>query len=62
MPTYEYACEACKHEFEAEQSIKDAPLTTCPACRQESAKRLISARPGTGFQLNGKGWFKSGGY
>jgi predicted nucleic acid-binding Zn ribbon protein len=28
MPTYEYMCEK-GHEFEAEQSIKDDPLTEC---------------------------------
>ena len=31
MPTYEYACSSCQHEWEFEQSIKDAPLTECPS-------------------------------
>lgn len=30
MPTYEYICEKCDHEFEMFQSIKDQPLTVCP--------------------------------
>ena len=55
MPTYEYACQACGNEWEAEQSIKDAPLTTCPKCQAEAAKRQISR--GAGFILKGGGWY-----
>lgn len=58
MPTYEYACKSCNHAWEEEQSIKDAVLTTCPSCQKETATRLISA--GTGFILQGGGWFKEG--
>jgi|HubBroStandDraft_1064217.scaffolds.fasta_scaffold1303097_1 putative FmdB family regulatory protein len=54
MPTYEYACSSCGHEWEFEQSIKDAPLTECPSCKQPAAKRQISK--GTGFILKGSGW------
>ena len=32
MPTYEYACASCKHEWELEQSIKEDPITECPSC------------------------------
>jgi putative FmdB family regulatory protein len=53
--TYEYACESCGHQWEAEQSIKDAPLKTCVACGKEKAKRLVSG--GTGFLLKGGGWY-----
>jgi putative FmdB family regulatory protein len=55
MPTYEYRCQACSHEMEAFQSIKDAPLKECPACHAEKLERLISA---TSFQLKGGGWYK----
>ena len=55
MPTYEYACSACHHEWEFEQSIKDAALTECPSCKQATAKRQISR--GTGFILKGSGWY-----
>jgi putative FmdB family regulatory protein len=60
MPIYEYCCqnEECKHQWEDEASIKSEPLTQCPLCKQETAKRLISS--GTGFQLIGNGWFKDG--
>lgn len=56
--TYEYACEACGHQWEAEQSIKDAPLKTCVTCGKQTAKRLISG--GTGFLLKGGGWYADG--
>lgn len=64
--TYEYLCTACGHVWEAEQSISAAPLTTCPTCSQETAKRQVSG--GAGFILKGGGWYadlygspKSGG-
>lgn len=55
MPTYEYACTSCGNEWETEQSIKDAALTECPACKQATARRQISR--GTGFILKGSGWY-----
>jgi putative FmdB family regulatory protein len=53
--TYEYACTACGHAWEAEQSISAAPLTECPHCHQAHAKRQISG--GAGFILKGGGWY-----
>ena len=53
--TYEYACAECGHQWEAEQSIKDAPIKKCVACGKEKAKRLVSG--GTGFLLKGGGWY-----
>jgi putative FmdB family regulatory protein len=53
--TYEYVCEACGHQWEAEQSIKDSPLKNCVSCGEIKAKRLISG--GTGFLLKGGGWY-----
>lgn len=54
MPVYEYACEKCGHEFEAEQRITEDPLKTCPKCRARKLKRLISQ---TSFVLKGGGWY-----
>lgn len=51
MPTYDYRCEKCKHEFEAFQSITAAPLKKCPKCAKQSLRRLI----GTGAALLFKG-------
>ncbi|MES1183174.1 MAG: zinc ribbon domain-containing protein [Myxococcales bacterium] len=53
--TYEYACTACGHAWEAEQSISAPPLTECPNCHQAHAKRQISG--GAGFILKGGGWY-----
>jgi len=58
--TYDYQCTACGHTWEAEQRITAEPLRTCPACEKDTAKRLIAGKGA--FVLNGKGWFKSGGY
>ena len=55
MPTYEYACTSCAHEWEAEQSIKEAALSDCPSCLNATARRQISR--GTGFILKGSGWY-----
>jgi len=55
MPTYEYACTSCNHEWEAEQSIKEPALTDCPQCARGTARRQISR--GTGFILKGSGWY-----
>ena len=53
--TYEYACTACGHAWEAEQSISAPALTECPSCKQATAKRQVSG--GAGFILKGGGWY-----
>jgi putative FmdB family regulatory protein len=55
MPTYEYKCEACGHEFEKFQSIKAAPVRKCPHCGKNRVKRLISA--GAGMIFKGGGFY-----
>jgi putative FmdB family regulatory protein len=60
MPTYNYRCDSCGHEVEVVQKMSDQPLTFCPECNKEELKKIIKATGG--FQLKGKGWFKSGGY
>jgi putative FmdB family regulatory protein len=54
MPTYEYLCKACDHEFEREQRITDAKIRTCPKCKKRRVERLISQ---TSFVLKGSGWY-----
>lgn len=56
MPTYEYLCTKCKHEWELEQKITEKAVEICPECKEETAKRLVSG--GTGFALQGGGWGK----
>jgi len=55
MPTYEYACEACGHEFEAFQSITAKPLRSCPECKKRKVQRLISG--GAGLLFKGSGFY-----
>jgi putative FmdB family regulatory protein len=54
MPTYEYRCGACKHEFELFQSITASNKRKCPECKKNALERLI----GTG----GAVIFKGGGF
>lgn len=55
MPTYEYICTKCGHELEAFQSMKEAPLTKCPACRKAGLKRKIGG--GAGLIFKGSGFY-----
>jgi putative FmdB family regulatory protein len=55
MPTYEYRCEACRHEFEKFQSITAPPIKKCPECGKNKVKRLISK--GAGLIFKGSGFY-----
>lgn len=55
MPTYEYRCTACGHEFEKFQKMSDEPIRDCPECGQESAERVISS--GAGLIFKGPGFY-----
>lgn len=56
--TYDYECTGCKTEFTEDQRISDPPITKCPKCGEDKARRLIS---GAGaFVLQGAGWYKDG--
>ena len=64
MPTYEYGCQKCGHEFEIFQSIKDEPIKKCPKCGKNSARRKIGG--GAGLLFKGSGFYitdyRSDGY
>jgi len=53
MPTYEYSCDNCGHEFEREQRITEKALKKCPSCGKDQARRMIG---GGSFILKGGGW------
>ncbi|MEP7147084.1 MAG: zinc ribbon domain-containing protein [bacterium] len=55
MPTYDYKCENCKHQFEIYQSMKDEKLTTCPDCGKNALRRLIGS--GSGLIFKGSGFY-----
>jgi len=55
MPTYGYVCQNCHHEFDAFQSITARPLRACPACGQNTLKRLIGG--GAGIIFKGSGFY-----
>ncbi len=57
MPTYEYACRACGHEFEKFQSMKDEPIKACPKCKKRQAKRCIGS--GAGLIFKGSGFYET---
>lgn len=41
MPTYEYECNACGHEFEAFHIMSAEPLKDCPECGKPELVKLI---------------------
>ncbi|MEI9907837.1 MAG: FmdB family zinc ribbon protein [Actinomycetota bacterium] len=55
MPTYQYACSACKHEFEVFQAFTDSSLTHCPECGGE-LRKVYSA---VGVVFKGSGFYKT---
>lgn len=57
MPTYEYCCDACGHQFEQFQSISAKSLRKCPGCKKPSLKRLIGT--GAGIIFKGSGFYQT---
>ena len=55
MPTYDYRCDACGHEFEKFQSITAAALKKCPKCGKSKLRRLIGT--GAGLIFKGSGFY-----
>jgi len=55
MPTYEYRCKSCGHEFEEFQTMSSNPLTICPKCAKPTLRRLMSS--GVGLVFKGSGFY-----
>jgi putative FmdB family regulatory protein len=55
MPTYEYRCKACDHEFEVVQSFTDDALTDCPECTGPLKKVFGNV----GITFKGSGFYKT---
>ncbi|MFM8326564.1 MAG: FmdB family zinc ribbon protein [Pirellulaceae bacterium] len=57
MPTYEYLCDACGHQFDLFQSIQANPERKCPKCRKLKLRRLIGA--GAAVVFKGSGFYQT---
>jgi len=57
MPTYDYRCRECDHEWEVFQSIKANAIRKCPECGRLKAQRQIG--PGAGIIFKGSGFYQT---
>ncbi len=53
MPTYEYRCVSCEHQFERFQRMSDEPVKECEVCG-EPVRRLLFP---VAIQFKGKGFY-----
>ncbi|MDR2181682.1 MAG: zinc ribbon domain-containing protein [Treponema sp.] len=54
MPTYEYECRDCGHNFELFQGMNEDPLSECPECGG-GIRRIING--GAGVIFKGSGFY-----
>jgi putative FmdB family regulatory protein len=57
MPTYDYECDACGHEFELFQGITAATKKKCPACKKMKLRRLFGT--GAAVVFKGSGFYET---
>ncbi|QDV69449.1 Zinc ribbon domain protein [Rosistilla carotiformis] len=57
MPTYDYECDACGHEFEHFQGINDPHLKKCPECKKSKLRRLFGT--GAAVVFKGSGFYQT---
>lgn len=57
MPTYDYRCANCAHEFELFQQMSDPVKRKCPKCGKPRLERLIGA--GAGVIFKGGGFYQT---
>ena len=57
MPTYDYVCDGCGHDFELFQSIKAEAEKKCPECGKSKLRRLIG--PGAAIIFKGSGFYQT---
>lgn len=55
MPTYEYRCKSCDHDFDIVQAFSDDSLTECPEC----AGPLKKVFGNVGISFKGSGFYKT---
>ena len=57
MPTYDYECDACGHEFELFQSISEPVKRKCPECKKLKLRRLFGT--GAAVVFKGSGFYET---
>lgn len=57
MPTYDYRCKACGHEFELFQSMTAPVKRKCSVCAKNALERLIGT--GAGVIFKGSGFYET---
>ncbi len=57
MPTYDYLCDGCGHEFELFQSISDSVKKKCPECKTNKLRRLFGT--GAAVVFKGSGFYET---
>lgn len=57
MPTYDYECDACGHEYELFQQISDGVKRKCPECGKLKLRRLFGT--GAAIVFKGSGFYET---
>ncbi|MCA9230440.1 MAG: zinc ribbon domain-containing protein [Planctomycetales bacterium] len=57
MPTYDYQCDGCGHEFELFQSISEPVKRKCPDCSKLKLRRLFGT--GAAVVFKGSGFYET---
>lgn len=57
MPTYDYECDGCGHEFELFQSITAPVEKKCPECGKDLLRRLFGT--GAAVVFKGSGFYQT---
>jgi putative FmdB family regulatory protein len=55
VPTYQYVCTECGHDFETVQSFSDEALSVCPVC----GGRLRKVFNSVGIVFKGSGFYRN---
>jgi putative FmdB family regulatory protein len=57
MPTYEYHCDACEHNFDEFQTMSEPALTKCPKCNKKKLRRVFGT--GAAILFKGSGFYQT---
>jgi putative FmdB family regulatory protein len=57
MPTYDYECDSCGHEFELFQGINEPVKKKCPECGKRKLRRLFGT--GAAVVFKGSGFYQT---